>query len=69
MPVDNVNAKKHPNLAAAQHLVDQAYQRVIAAQQANEYDLGGHAKKAEELLDKANVELKLAAETANVNHK
>ena len=40
-------------------------QKVVAAQQANEWDLGGHAQKAKRLLDQVNNELKLAAETAN----
>jgi hypothetical protein len=64
-PKENVNPAKHPNLAAAQRLVDQAFNKVTAAQQANEWDLGGHASKAKEYLDQANKELKLAAETAN----
>lgn len=68
-PVRDVSAKRHPNLAAAQHLVDQAYKRVVDAQQANEFDLGGHAARAKELLDQANAELKQAAEVSNENHR
>lgn len=68
-PVQNVSPKKHPNIAAAQRLVDQAYQKIVAAQQANEFDMAGHAQKAKELLDEANRELKQAAEAANRNHK
>jgi len=68
-PARNVSASKHPNLAAAQQLVTQAYQKVNAAQNANEFDLGGHAKKAKELLEQVNNELKLAAEAANRSHK
>jgi hypothetical protein len=64
-PAQNVNSHRHPNLAAAQRLTEQAYQKMVAAQQANEYDMGGHAQKAKELLDQANQQLKLAAETAN----
>ena len=64
-PVNNVSGKKHPNLAAAQHLTTQAYDKIVAAQNANEFDLGGHAKKARELLEQANRELKAAAEFAN----
>lgn len=67
-PVDNINPHKHPNLAAAQRLVTQAYENVSAAQVANEWDLGGHAQKAKELLDQANRELKAAAVTANEEH-
>jgi hypothetical protein len=64
-PAHNVSPKRHPNLAAAQRLVDQAFNKIVAAQRANEWDLGGHAQKAKELLDDANKELKLAAEASN----
>jgi hypothetical protein len=64
-PVDNVSGKRHPNLAAAQRLSTKAYEKVVAAQQANEWDMAGHAQKAKDLLDQANRELKAAAETAN----
>ena len=63
--VQNINAQHHPNLAAAQHLATQAYDKVVAAQKANEYDLGGHAAKAKDLLEQATRELKAAAESAN----
>ena len=68
-PVDNVSGKKHPNLAAAQRLSTEAFEKVSAAQQANEWDMDGHAAKAKELLEQANRELKQAAEAANKNHK
>lgn len=68
-PVDNVSGKKHPNLAAAQRLSTEAYEKISAAQQANEWDMNGHAAKAKELLEQANHELKEAAEAANKNHK
>jgi len=68
-PVDNISAKKHPNLAAAQRLSQSAWEKISAAQQANEWDLAGHAAKAKDLLDQVNKELKLAAEAANQNHK
>jgi len=64
-PPENISPKRHPNLAAAQRLVDQAFNKISEAQKANEFDLGGHAAKAKALLDDANKELKLAAETAN----
>ncbi len=63
-PVDNIG-KRHPNLAAAQRLSTQAYEKISAAQQANEWDMQGHAAKAKELLDQVNRELKAAAEAAN----
>ncbi len=64
-PVDNIDANRHPNLAAAQHLVTQAYAKISAAQSANEWDMQGHASKAKDLLDQVNVELKAAAMAAN----
>ncbi len=64
-PERNVNAARHPNLAAAQRLTTQAFNRIVAAQQANEWDMGGHAAKAKDLLDQANRELKAAAQAAN----
>lgn len=63
-PKDNVGGR-HPNIAAAQRLCTQAYERISAAQQANEWDMQGHAQKAKELLDQVNRELKMAAEAAN----
>ena len=64
-PAENVSPKRHPNIAAAQRFVEQAFNRITAAQEANEFDLGGHAAKAKELLDQVNRQLKLAAEAAN----
>ena len=64
-PERNVSAKRHPNLAAAQKLSQQAWEKIEQAQHANEWDLDGHAKKAKELLDDVNRELKLAAEASN----
>jgi outer membrane biogenesis lipoprotein LolB len=64
-PPENVSPKRHPNIAAAQRFVEQAWNRITAAQEANEFDLGGHAARAKELLDQVNKELKLAAEAAN----
>jgi hypothetical protein len=64
-PVDNINPQRHPNLAAAQQLSTQAWERIAAAQQANEWDMDGHAQRAKDLLDQVNHELKAAAEAAN----
>ncbi|MGA7340169.1 MAG: hypothetical protein WBE72_12565 [Terracidiphilus sp.] len=61
----DVSWRRHPNLAAAQHLIDQAYAKLSDAQAANEWDMDGHAAKAKDLLDQANREIKRAAETAN----
>ncbi len=57
--------KGHPNLIAAQKLCGDAYAKIVAAQKANEYDMGGHAKKAEDALKLAVDEIHLAAEVAN----
>ena len=64
-PKENISSGRHPNLARAQVLCQQAWERVGAAQEANEFDMHGHAAKAKELLEQANRELKLAAEAAN----
>ncbi len=64
-PADNVNPNRHPNIAAAQRLSTQAYEKIVAAQKANEFDMNGHAQKAKDLLDQVNRELKMAAESAN----
>lgn len=67
-PVRDISARRHPNLAAAQRLSDQAYEKIVAAQKANEWDLDGHAQKAKDLLDQVNRELKQAAEASNEHH-
>ena len=64
-PERDISHRRHPNLAAAQRLSQQAFDKVVAAQQANEWDMSGHAAKAKELLDQASHELKQAAESAN----
>ena len=66
-PARNVGGGRHPNLAAAQRLVREAFEKIAAAQKANEWDMNGHAQKAKELLDQVNAELKEAAEAANAN--
>ncbi len=66
-PVRNVSGRRHPNLAAAQRLSTQAFNKIMAAQKANEWDMNGHAQKAKELLEQVNTELKAAAEAANQN--
>jgi len=68
-PARNVSGERHPNLAAAQRLSARAYERIVAAQKANEFDMEGHAQKAKDLLEQANSELKQAAEWANKNKK
>jgi len=64
-PEQDISPGRHPNLAAAQRLSSQAWQKIVDAQRANEWDLDGHAQKAKNLLDEVNHELKLAAEASN----
>ena len=66
-PVQNVRPKNHPNIAAAQRLSAQAFDRLEAAQKANEFDLGGHAQKAKRALQLANDEMRQAAEVSSSN--
>jgi hypothetical protein len=60
--------RRHPNLMEAQRLIGQAYDRLVDAQQANEWDMNGHAARAKQLLDQASHEVKLAAEEA-IHHR
>ena len=55
----------HPNIIAAREAAQTAIEKMKAAQAANEYDMHGHAAKAEKLLREAEQEMKLAAEVAN----
>jgi hypothetical protein len=57
----------HPNLKAAHNQVRQAIERITAAQNANEYDMNGHAAKAKEFLVLAEREIALAGEAATAN--
>jgi hypothetical protein len=59
----------HPNIIAAREDAQHAIEKMKAAQAANEYDMGGHAAKAEQLLRQAEGEMKMAAEAANKNKK
>ena len=68
-PKENVSKGLHPNLARAQRQSQMAYESIVAAQGANEFDLGGHAQKAKQLLEEVNNELKEAAQVANANKK
>ena len=57
--------KGHPNMEAAAKALGTAWDKITAAQKANEYDLGGHAAKAKDAIKLAMDELKAAADTAN----
>jgi hypothetical protein len=67
-PVVNIG-ERHGNLRAAQQYIQSAWQRIDAAQVDNNYNLGGHAGRAKELLTQADEELKLAAVTANSHER
>ena len=60
-----VSRERHPNLAAAQQLIERALSRLSDAQNANEFDLAGHAARAKLLLDQAYGEIRLAAGASN----
>jgi len=55
----------HPNLVAARKYVRDAIAQVTAAQQANDYDMQGHAARAKKLMQQALVEINLAEQAAN----
>ena len=55
----------HPNLKAADMALATAWEKITAAQKANEFDMDGHAAKAKDAIKVAVDELKLAAEAAN----
>jgi hypothetical protein len=59
---------RHGNMRDAQQLIRQAWLKVDTAQQDNNYNLGGHAGRAKNLLSQASSEIKQAAEDANHNH-
>jgi hypothetical protein len=60
-----VNPRRNPNIFEAQRYCHMAIDKIVAAQQANEYDMQGHAENAKNLLQQAIGELKAAADAAN----
>ena len=58
---------RHPNLVAAQQFAEQAIEKITEAQQANNYDMKGHAARAKALLEQAIEEIRLAEQAANAN--
>jgi hypothetical protein len=64
-PVEDIDAHRHPHLAAAQRHIGAAWQEAETARTDNHYDLGGHGEKAIEHLLAADRELKEAAEYSN----
>ncbi|NTY38219.1 hypothetical protein [Burkholderia diffusa] len=66
-PIQSVSPDNHPELAAAQQLIGQAFYRVRDAQVANHDEMGGHAARAKALLEQASQEIRQAAIAANGN--
>ncbi|HXX15923.1 MAG TPA: hypothetical protein VEJ47_13560 [Candidatus Eremiobacteraceae bacterium] len=64
-PVENIDPHRHPNLAEAQHHLQQAWGKADEAQRENKDELGGHAARAKEHMEAADQELKAAAEFAD----
>ena len=60
---------RHGNLRAAQQYIQSAWQRIDQAQVDNNYNLGGHAGRAKELLVQASEELRVAADVANQHER
>jgi phage gp46-like protein len=64
-PVQNIDPQRNPNLAEAQKLCNEAFEWIVKAQQANNYDMQGHAEKAKQLLVQATQELAIADKIAD----
>jgi hypothetical protein len=64
-PGVDVDAHRHPDLADAQHHIQEAYGEIEKSQEAHKDQLGGHAEKARDLLAEASREVKAAAEYAD----
>ncbi len=64
-PTVSIDTDGHGNLSAAQEYVAMAWRRMDNAQHANNYNLGGHAERAKELLEQANAEITAAADLLN----
>jgi hypothetical protein len=63
-PTESYDMTLHPNIAAADSYASQAIVEMHAAQQANRYQLGGHAGRAIALMEQARAEMQAAAVTA-----
>jgi hypothetical protein len=64
-PMVDIDTDGHGNLSSAQEYVAMAWQRIDRAQKINNYDMGGHAARAKELLEQANTEIRAAADALN----
>ena len=68
-PIQDVNAKISPNLAAAQTYMVDAFNKLSAAQVINNFDMNNHAVNAKNLLVQASNEVSAAAKAAYANTK
>ncbi len=59
----------HPNLQAAAKHLNMASDKLWAAKNANEFDMDGHAAKANDLIAQAAAEIQEAINAANANKK
>ena len=64
-PERDIDPHRHPHLASAQKHIMEAFDSISHAQQANDWDMDGHAAHAKELLDQASHEVKEAARVAD----
>ena len=72
-PVENIDPHRHPNLAEAQHHLQQAWGKADEAQKENKDELGGYAAKADrglfELTSKLDLQLsKILTSTRLTRH-
>jgi hypothetical protein len=68
-PIQDVNPKISPNLAAAQTYMVDAFNKLSAAQVINNFDMNNHAVNAKNLLVQASNEVSAAAKAAYANTK
>jgi len=68
-PIQDINPKISPNLAAAQTYMVDAFNKLSAAQVINNFDMNNHAVNAKNLLIQASNEVSAAAKAAYANTK
>jgi hypothetical protein len=64
-----IDPTTHPSLAEAQQHIQEATRKIHEAHERDKSDLGGHAEKAIQLLDQANMEVKSASEYEHGSRK
>ena len=66
-PIQDVNSRISPNLAAAQAYMVDAFNKLTLSQAINDDDMNGHAANAKNLLIQASNEVSAAAKAAYAN--